>query len=62
MVAGTIDIGSNAFQVDSQGRLFMGAANFGNANFSVDASGTLVASGATIAGTLNINAGSIHIG
>ena len=62
LVAGTIDIGNNAFQVDSQGRLFMGASTFGGANFSVDANGTLVASGATIAGTLNINAGSVHIG
>ena len=62
LVAGTIDIGSNAFQVDSQGRLFMGASTFGGANFSVDANGTMVASGATIAGTMTINAGSIHIG
>lgn len=62
LVAGTIDIGSNAFQVDSQGRLFMGASTFGNANFSVDANGTMVASGATIAGTLNITAGAVHIG
>ena len=62
LVAGTIDIGSNAFQVDSQGRLFMGASTFGNANFSVDANGTMVASGATIAGTMTITSGAVHIG
>lgn len=60
--AGTIDIGTDAFQVDSNGRLFMGANTFGGANFSVDENGTLVATGATIAGTLTVNAGSIHIG
>ncbi len=58
----TIDIGSNAFQVNSSGQLHMGNAVFGNSPFRVDTDGTLVASGATIAGTLNINAGSIHIG
>ena len=40
----------------------MGNAVFGSSPFRVDTDGTLVASGATIAGTLNINAGSIHIG
>lgn len=58
----TIDIGSNAFQVNSSGQLHMGNAVFGSSPFRVDTDGTLVASGATIAGTLNINAGSIHIG
>ena len=60
--AGTINIGSNAFQVNSTGQLHMGNAVFGSSSFRVDTDGTLVASGATIAGTLTINAGSIHIG
>tara|TARA_B100000029_G_scaffold3990_1_gene4731 strand:+ start:1085 stop:5209 length:4125 start_codon:yes stop_codon:yes gene_type:complete len=62
LTAGTIDIGTNAFKVNSSGQLFMGNAVFGSAPFRVDSDGTLVASGATIAGTLTINAGSIHIG
>ena len=62
LAAGTIDIGSNAFQVNSSGQLFMGNAVFGSAPFRVDSDGSLVANGATISGTLTINAGSIHIG
>ena len=58
----TINIGNNAFNVNSSGQLFMGNSVFGSANFRVDSDGTMVASGATIAGTLNVNAGSIHIG
>jgi hypothetical protein len=62
LAAGTINIGSNAFQVNSSGQLFMGNAVFGSAPFRVDSDGSLVANGATISGTLTINAGSIHIG
>ena len=62
LAAGTIDIGSNAFQVNSSGQLFMGNAVFGSAPFRVDSDGSLVANGAVISGTLTINAGSIHIG
>ena len=40
----------------------MGNAVFGSAPFRVDSDGSLVANGATISGTLTINAGSIHIG
>ena len=36
--------------------------SFGNANFSVDANGVMVASGATIAGTMTITSGAVHIG
>lgn len=58
----TINIGNNAFNVNSSGQLFMGNSVFGSANFRVDSDGTLVASGATIAGELTINQGSITIG
>jgi len=62
--AGTISIGSGnaVFNVDSNGNMWLGHANYGDAPFTVSNSGVLTASGATIAGTLNINAGSVHIG
>lgn len=57
IVAGTIAIGSNAFQVDSSGNLWMGAATFGAAPFSVSAAGALIASSATISGIVDIGTG-----
>lgn len=62
--AGTISIGSGnaVFNVDSNGNMWLGHAIQGNAPFTVSNSGVLTASGATIAGTMTINAGSVHIG
>lgn len=37
----TIDIGTNAFQVDGTGRMFMGAATFDAADAGIDASGNI---------------------
>ena len=64
LAAGTISIGSgNAiFKVDNAGNVHVGHANFGNAPFSITNGGVLTASGATIAGTMTITAGSVHIG
>jgi len=62
--AGTISIGSGnaVFNVDSNGNMWLGHANYGDAPFTVSNSGVLFASGATITGTMTINAGSVHIG
>ena len=54
--AGTITIGSNAFQVNSSGQLFMGSSVFGSAPFRVDTDGSVVCTDILIA------SGEIHIG
>ena len=54
--AGTINIGSSAFQVNSSGQLFMGSSVFGSAPFRVDTDGSVTCTDITIA------SGEIHIG
>ena len=54
--AGTISIGSSAFQVNSSGQLFMGNSVFGSAPFRVDTDGSVTCTDITIA------SGEIHIG
>ena len=64
LAAGTISIGSSnaIFKVDNAGNVHVGHANFGDAPFSITNGGVLTASGATIAGTMTITAGAVHIG
>ena len=53
LVAGTIDIGTNAFQVDTNGNMWLGAAVFESAIFSVDTNGNVIMDGdVTIGGTV----------
>ena len=60
---GTIDIGgsdSSSFHVDSDGDMFLGAANFTDAPFKVSASGDATAS-TLIVSAISITGGAIHI-
>ena len=56
MAAGTITIGSSAFQVNSSGQLFMVNSVFGSAPFRVDTDGSVVCT------DILISSGQIHIG
>jgi hypothetical protein len=50
IVGGTIDIGTDAFQVDTSGNMWMGNALFASAPFSVSSTGDLVAASVEITG------------
>ena len=60
---GTIDIGgsdSSSFHVDSDGDMWLGAANYATAPFKVSSNGDAVAGNLTVS-TIGITGGSIHI-
>ncbi len=49
---GTIAIGTNAFEVNSSGQLFMGGTTFANSPFSVDTDGAMKATDGTFSGAI----------